>query len=113
MLNRLLVVYIWPSRRAQFCLGDANAQDIDGDTGNLCLVVTIISILDMVKNKMKVLGCTRHKIVVTVDIGENKEQAMALASRCVWNAKTDNSLHVEHMTNDVYVVVGVYAIYKE
>ena len=69
--------------------------------------------VDMVKNKMKVLGCHRHKIIVTVDIGQNKEHAMTLASRCVWNAKTDNSLHIEQKCNDVYVVVGVYAIFKE
>ena len=73
----------------------------------------IIFFIDMVKNKMKLLGCNRHKIVVTVDIGENKEHAMTMASRCVWNPKTDNSLHVDQIHNDVYVVVGVYALYME
>jgi len=67
----------------------------------------------MVKNKMKMLGCSRHKLVVTVDIGENKGQAVTLASRCCWDTKTDNSLHIQHVTNNVFVVVGVYAIYKE
>ncbi|XP_067948086.1 dynein light chain Tctex-type protein 2B-like [Watersipora subatra] len=73
-----------------------------------CLVLA-----DMVKNKMKILGCNRHKIIVTVDIGQNQEHAMALASRCVWNTKTDNSLHIQQSNKDVYIVVSVFAIFKE
>jgi len=68
---------------------------------------------DMIKNKMKNIGCNRHKIVVLVDIGENKNQDLQSASRCVWDTNTDDSLHLTHVTNDVYVVVNVFAIYKD
>jgi len=73
-----------------------------------CLILT-----DMIKNKMKNLGCKRHKIIVLVNIGENKQQDLQVASRCVWDTKSDDSLHLTHITNDVYVVVNVFAVYKD
>ena len=36
------------------------------------------------------LDLPRYKIVVQVTIGERKHQAIQVASRCLWDSKTDN-----------------------
>lgn len=46
---------------------------------------------DEIKDQMKALNYDRYKYICVVYIGEVKDQAMALTSRCAWDNKYDNS----------------------
>ena len=70
-------------------------------------------ISDDVKGRVKKLGFKRYKYVVSVVVGQTKEQGLEYASRCVWNTDTDNVATVIRQHKDMYVVVNVYGIYFE
>ena len=73
---------------------------------------------DLVKNVtrsvhqlMKNFQLPRYKIIVQTVIGQKFEQLIRIASRCLWDPKTDNMLSVHHEVNDMIVVVTVHAVY--
>ncbi len=55
----------------------------------------------------------RYKIVVQTVITQKFEQLLRIASRCLWDPKTDNMLSVNYETKDMVAVVTVYAVYFE
>nr|XP_035133770.2 dynein light chain Tctex-type protein 2B isoform X2 [Callithrix jacchus] len=46
-----------------------------------------------IKDKLKEMGFDRYKIVVQVVIGEQRGEGVFMASRCFWDADTDNYTH--------------------
>ena len=79
-----------------------------------------VTVNELVKNVsrsvhqlMKNFQLPRYKIVVQTAIGQKFEQLLRIASRCLWDPKTDNMLSVQYATNDMLVVVTVYAVYCE
>lgn len=55
----------------------------------------------------------RYKIVVQTVIGQKFGQLLRIASRCLWDPKTDNMISVNYETKDMLAVVTVYAVYLE
>ena len=62
---------------------------------------------------MKNFQLPRYKIVVQTAIGQKFDQLLRIASRCLWDPKTDNMLSVNYETEDMIAVVTVYAVYCE
>ncbi|XP_037598851.1 tctex1 domain-containing protein 2 isoform X3 [Cebus imitator] len=46
-----------------------------------------------IKEKLKEMGFDRYKMVVQVVIGEQRGEGVFMASRCFWDADTDNYTH--------------------
>jgi hypothetical protein len=55
----------------------------------------------------------RYKIIVQTVIGQKNGQLLRIASRCLWDPKTDNMITVNYETQDMIAVVTVYAVYLE
>lgn len=55
----------------------------------------------------------RYKIIVQTVIGQKFGQLVRIASRCLWDPKTDNMISVNYETKDMIAVVTVYAVYLE
>ncbi|CAD5121330.1 unnamed protein product [Dimorphilus gyrociliatus] len=68
---------------------------------------------DDVKRRIKELGYTRHKIVVNVVLGQEKQQGIEYATRCLWNIEHDNYATVTFRHNDLFAVVSVFGVYYE
>ncbi len=59
---------------------------------------------------MKNFQMPRYKIFVQTVIGQKFGQLLRIASRCLWDPKTDNMISVNYETGDMIAVVTVYAI---
>ena len=57
------------------------------------------------------MGFQRHKLVVNVILGENKDQGVHAVSRCVWNEKTDNFASGYYKNKHLFCVAMVHAAY--
>lgn len=68
---------------------------------------------DDVKRRIKELGYNRHKIVVNVVLGQDKQQGFEYATRCLWNIEHDNYATVTFKHNDLFAVVSVFGVYYE
>lgn len=68
---------------------------------------------DLIKNRVKDLGYTRYKYIVTVTIGQDCNQGVHVVSRCLWNKDTDNYAEASFTKNGIYAVAAVYACYFE
>ncbi|CAF3621416.1 unnamed protein product [Rotaria sordida] len=55
----------------------------------------------------------RYKIIVQTVIGQKFGELLRIASRCLWDPKTDNMISVNYETKDMIAVVTVYAVYLE
>jgi hypothetical protein len=62
---------------------------------------------------MKNFQIPRYKIIVQTVIGQKFGQLLRIASRCLWDPKTDNMISVNYETQDMIAVVTVYAVYLE
>jgi hypothetical protein len=62
---------------------------------------------------MKNFQMPRYKIIVQTVIGQKFGQLLRIASRCLWDPKTDNMISVNYETKDMIAVVTVYAVYLE
>ncbi|CAF0789801.1 unnamed protein product [Didymodactylos carnosus] len=62
---------------------------------------------------MKNFPIPRYKIIVQTVIGQKYGQLIRVASRCLWDVKTDNMISVNYETKDMIAIVTVYAIYFE
>jgi len=66
-----------------------------------------------VHHLMKNFQLPRYKIIIQTVIGQKNEQVLRIASRCLWDPKTDNMLSVNYETKDMIALVNVYAVYFE
>lgn len=67
------------------------------------------SVLQLMKN----FQMPRYKIIVQTVIGEKVGQLVRIASRCLWDPKTDNMISVNYETKDMVAVVTVYGVYLD
>ncbi|CAF0941468.1 unnamed protein product [Adineta steineri] len=75
---------------------------------------------DLVKNVsrsvhqlMKNFQLPRYKLIMQTAISQKYDQLVRIASRCLWDPKTDNMLSVNYETKDMIAIVTVYAVYCE
>eukprot|EP00741_Cyanophora_paradoxa_P006127 tig00000944_g5942.t1 len=71
------------------------------------------SITDEVREAVKKLSFKRHKLVVQVIVGEMKGQGIRVASRCLWDVKTDDFASHSYSNASLYVVAMVFGTYYE
>jgi hypothetical protein len=62
---------------------------------------------------MKNFQLPRYKILIQTVIAQRFEQLLRIASRCLWDPKTDNMITVNYETKDMIAIVTVYAVYFE
>lgn len=86
------------------CLGDVICYS--PNVRNLTVGLT-----DEIKKRVKNLGYTRYKYVVTVTICQDAKQSMQMVSRCMWNKETDTFAEAVFRAGDVCAVATLYAVY--
>ncbi|CAF1233061.1 unnamed protein product [Adineta ricciae] len=67
------------------------------------------SVLQLIKN----FQLPRYKIVIQTVITQKLDQLVRIASRCLWDPKTDNMLSVNYENKEMNATVTVYAVYCE
>lgn len=73
----------------------------------------VINVSRSVHQLMKNFQLPRYKLIVQTVIAQKYEQLVRIASRCLWDPKTDNMLSVQYETKDMIAVVTIYAVYCE
>lgn len=72
-----------------------------------------VGLTDEIKKRVKNLGYSRYKYVVTVTICQDAKQSMQMVSRCMWNKETDTFAEAVFKTGDICAIATLYAIYFE
>ncbi|KAJ1449864.1 Tctex-1 family-domain-containing protein [Pelagophyceae sp. CCMP2097] len=72
----------------------------------------ILSVSDAIKNRIKAeMRIPRYKVIVQVSMGQMNDQAVSIASQCLWNRGTDNYAAAS-FTNETFwcnaLVFGIY-----
>ncbi|KAL8603554.1 hypothetical protein ACOMHN_052783 [Nucella lapillus] len=75
---------------------------------NMCKVLG-----DDIKDKVKQMNFDRYKIVSNVVIGQKKEQAVMMCSRCAWDDKLDNFASYTFQNEHIFCTATVFGIYME
>lgn len=68
---------------------------------------------EIIRDRVKELVSARYKVVCCVLIGQNANQAVQSASRCLWSAETDKSASATFQKGDLFATATVYAMYFE
>lgn len=68
---------------------------------------------DDIREKVKLLGFDRYKLVIQVTLGQKTGQAMRIVSRCLWDTTTDSFATETFENESVYCVAQVYGLYFE
>ncbi|XP_782355.2 tctex1 domain-containing protein 1-like [Strongylocentrotus purpuratus] len=72
-----------------------------------------VRIAEAVKDRVKTLGFVRHKLVVQTMLSSAGGQSFEIASRCLWNADTDNYTTAVYQNPTLFAIVSVYGLYYE
>mmetsp|Transcript_71787 Transcript_71787/g.83450 ORF Transcript_71787/g.83450 Transcript_71787/m.83450 type:complete len:138 (-) Transcript_71787:151-564(-) len=75
------------------------------------VMITSKEIAEDIKQKLKLLNLPRYKYIVQVTIGEQKGQGVRVGSKCFWDFDTDYCTFETYLTDSLFVLVTVYAIY--
>lgn len=75
---------------------------------NLCKTLA-----ELIKERVKISGCQRYKIISHVLILENQGQSMRHVSRCLWNKDFDNYATYSYETPEFTAVGSVFAAYYD
>jgi len=89
-------------------------EELKGETYNPATVNELVKTVSRsVHQLMKNLQLPRYKIIMQTVITQKFDQLVRIASRCLWDQKTDNMLSVNYETKDMIAIVTVYAVYFE
>lgn len=66
-----------------------------------------------IRNEIKPMVDVRHKIVVLVNLVEDKQQTFKLVSNCLWDTQRDMSFSVTERNDKIAITSIVYLIYKD
>ena len=59
------------------------------------------------------LPVSRYKLVVQVTVGQLKDQAVRITSRCLWDTQTDNYARTDYKNEHVWASAIVFGLYAE
>uniref|UniRef100_A0A672QQ44 Tctex1 domain containing 2 n=1 Tax=Sinocyclocheilus grahami TaxID=75366 RepID=A0A672QQ44_SINGR len=59
------------------------------------------SLADSIKHKLRDVGFDRYKLIVQVDVGEQRGERVKMAARCFWDADTDR------YAQDIFMNIGL------
>ncbi|KAK2185543.1 hypothetical protein NP493_231g03067 [Ridgeia piscesae] len=65
----------------------------------------------IIKTKTKELATSRWKLVVQVLVGEDTDQRVQMASRCLWNQATDNFASATFRNKSLFAIGIVYGVH--
>ena len=68
---------------------------------------------EIIKGRVKDLKYERYKLVVTVTIGQLKDQGFRMGSRCCWDAKQDTFATASFRNKTLFAVGSVWGVYYE
>lgn len=71
------------------------------------------TLTDLIKERIKELKMTRHKLVTWVLITEKSCQAMQVSSQCIWDHRFDNYASATYANKYLHAVGMVFAVYSE
>ncbi|CAL8467995.1 g7533 [Coccomyxa elongata] len=63
------------------------------------------------REQIKGLGFDRHKLIIQVTVGQKAGQAQNVASRCLWDPRTDGAVSEEYANESLYCLCQVYCLY--
>jgi hypothetical protein len=100
--------------RIQAKILEVLVEELKDETYNPATVNELVkdvsrSVHQLIKN----FQLPRYKIIVQTVIAQRLEQLLRIASRCLWDPKTDNMLSVNYETKDMIAIVTIYAVYLE
>lgn len=73
----------------------------------------VLTLSEIIKNRVKDLNYQRYKIVCLVSIGELKNQGIRMGSRCCWDPKRDNFAMGNFKNKTLFAVGIVWGVYYE
>jgi hypothetical protein len=89
-------------------------EQMKGQTYNPATVNDLVKdISRTVHQLMKTVELPRYKIITQTTIGQKLDQILSVASRCLWDPKTDNMISVNYECRDMFGIVNVYAVYLD
>uniref|UniRef100_A0A061QTB8 Flagellar outer dynein arm light chain 2 n=1 Tax=Tetraselmis sp. GSL018 TaxID=582737 RepID=A0A061QTB8_9CHLO len=74
---------------------------------------TAKQLADDLRERVKLLGYERYKLIIQVTVGQKTGQAMRIVSRCLWDANADNCASAYYENETLYCVCQVYGLYYE
>lgn len=90
-------------------LGQKEYDEEDAKTALTELAEKVKSVL---KEKYNAAS-KRYKLIVSVNVGQKKDQGVRLAVRCLWNDVADSYVTASYMNEVIWATMTVYAIYAE
>jgi tctex1 domain-containing protein 2 len=79
---------------------------------NRCKELTTL-LSDDIKQRLKSAIYKRYKYVVVLSIGQKGDNSILMASRCLWNAETDNACSVKYENKSLYAIATIFAVYYD
>ncbi|KAJ9580104.1 hypothetical protein L9F63_004246, partial [Diploptera punctata] len=76
--------------------------------GKQCMILS-----NDIRNKIKLLGFDRHKLICTVDIGEKSNQSVFTGVKFLWDPERDNFSFYSYENTYIFALATVYGIYYE
>ncbi|KAK3708212.1 hypothetical protein RRG08_023621 [Elysia crispata] len=87
---------------------------LDGFTYNAKFTPTMTKVLsDEIKERTKAMNIERYKLIVSIVMGERKDQGIMIASRAAWDAKLDSYAAYTFQNKSLFCTASVYGVYAE
>lgn len=68
---------------------------------------------DEIKERCKGLNYERYKLVVSVVLGERRDQGIMISSRAAWDSKLDSYATYTFQNKSLFCTASVYGVYAE
>ncbi|XP_062596876.1 dynein light chain Tctex-type 5-like [Saccostrea cucullata] len=68
---------------------------------------------DLIKERVKLSGLKRYKVIAYVMVFENKKQSIHYTSRCLWESNLDNYASATYNGTDFVAIGTVFATYYD
>ncbi|RUS78258.1 hypothetical protein EGW08_013974 [Elysia chlorotica] len=87
---------------------------LDGFTYNSKFTPTMTKVLsDEIKERTKAMNVERYKLVVSIVMGERKDQGVMISSRAAWDSKLDSYATYTFQNKSLFCTASVYGVYAE
>ena len=71
-----------------------------------------VDMTEQIKAKVVAMDFSRYKIVVQIVLGQNKNQGVRVASRCLWDTETDNYASYTFSSDAMWCTAMVFGCCK-
>jgi hypothetical protein len=90
-----------------------NMQETDAFKSESSNKAILEHVVTSIKNKVKPLCDKRYRLIVYAVIGEINYQGLIVASRFFWDTQRDHFVSVKESYKNYFILVNLYAIYRE